>query len=243
MVDQLIEDLREAAWLVVAGASADPKLLPWLEASQIPTLIVLPDLEAVDLFTALLSAEQRKLVDVRAHWLAAESDEAAWHFYNDARCNGPQGPEAWQEHYPNLQLQGMELRPRLSLDALLASWEPAAADGGVLTLDIEAQHLLHALSPEATLRLKTVVWQGKAASTELTHKLRAGCLNSTAAGATADIWIWRRDLMRHQTLNLQVERDQLEKERDELRKQVLNLERRLVAISTELESLLTPMER
>lgn len=243
MLDQLIEDLREAAWLVVAGASDDPKLLPWLEASQIPTLIVLPDLEAVDLFTALLSAEQRRRVDVRAHWLAAESDEAVWHFYNDARCNGPQGPEAWQEHYPNLQLQGMELRPRLSLDALLASWEAAAADGGVLMLGTETLHPLNALSPEATLRLKTVAWQGEAAAAQLAHKLRAGCLNSTAARATSDIWIWRRDPVLYQKLNLQAERDQLEKERDELRKEVLNLEQRLVAIGTELESLLTPMER
>lgn len=196
--EQLIEDLRAAAWLVVVGAQGDPQLLPWLEACEAPTLVVLPEADAVDGLTGLLSSEQRERLELRAQWLAGEDGEALWYRYNDARCNGPAGPDHWRERYPNLKLAGVEMRPHRSLDGLLASWEPCQADGGVIVWFLGDHHPL--LTAERLRRCSSLVVAG-GEDPALSKALGSCYLNPDPAVKG----VWRRDRM----ACLQAERDQL----------------------------------
>lgn len=196
--EQLIEDLRAAAWLVVVGAKGDPQLLPWLEACEAPTLVVLPEASAVDAFSALLSSEQRERLELRVQWLAGGDGEALWYRYNDARCNGPAGPEHWRERYPNLKLAEVEMRPHRSLDGLLASWAPCHEDGGVVVWLLNDHQPL--LTAEA-LRCCCCLAVAGGQSSALNKALGLCYLNPDPAVAG----VWRRDRL----ARLQAERDQL----------------------------------
>lgn len=233
--------LRQAGWLVCIGAP-EPGLLESLDGGAQPLLLVLPSQDQAQQLLDGWGEEQWP-----AHWelqvqlVGAQSGECSWFRYNDPRCDGVVPLDQLRPRYPNLQLEGMELRPQLSLNALLQGWAPAAADGGVLLLAADPGELLPLLSTELAQRLQGVVQQGGAADVDpdLEARLR---LASLVPESHASACVWRRDPMLHLERTLLAERDQLKQERDGLHTRVQDLEQRLAAINTELDSILALLD-
>jgi hypothetical protein len=129
----------------------------------------------------------------------------------------------------------MELRPQISLNALLEAWEPAAADGGMVFLGSSPGDLLVSLRTEVALRLQGVVGQRGAVDPDLAVRLRRASLVPVSVEAAEPACAWRRDPVLHLEQTLLVERD-------ELQMRVQDLEQRLAAINSELDSILALLD-
>ena len=226
------EMISSAAWLVCLGAP-DPDLLDRLAGGTQPVLLVVTtEAQAQELLDAWGRQRWPERWELQVQLVGAESGECTWFRYNDPRCDGVVPLEPLRLQYPNLQLEGMELRPQTSLNALLEAWEPAAADGGVVWLGSAPDDLLASLSREVALRLQGVVGQGGAANPDLQARLR---MASLVPGSGEPVSVWRRDPVLHLEHTLLVERDGLQTRVEEL-------EQRLTAINTELDSILALLD-
>lgn len=240
------ELIRQAKWLVCIGAP-HLALLNSLADREHPMLLVLPSREKEQ---GLLERSGRE--GWPEHWepqaqlVGAQDGESTWFRYSDPRCDGVIPADQLLLNYPNLKLEGIELRQQISLNTLLETWKPASNDGGVLLLAPESSDLLGSLNTTLAMRLVGVVQQGFRVKPDpdpdLVGRLGLASLVPLAGGASEGACVWRRDPMVYLERTLLAERDQLKDESDGLERRVLDLERQLAAINSEIDSILSLLD-
>ena len=235
---ELLNDMREAAWCVVACSGPDTDWMPLLEACPGPKLLVVPDAWVASELERPLQ-EIGVEVEVQVAWISAHEGEANWYTYNDPRRNGAEPPAGLQERFPNLQLQTMERRPQISLQTLLQSWEPAQRDGGALVWCSNSAEPL--LTAEALKTCNVLVVPAIEADATWRAALQPYWLRPDADHTG----LWRRDAMAYlkatlqarcdaftqQVTALQTDRHQLEAEKLELQVRCDELQQNKRAIS------------
>lgn len=185
-LDLLQADARSAAWLVLVAPLPVAQKKALLEAaadSGRPVLLIDPKLEAEADLASELALEAPSMLVVCSELLAAEAGEQNWFLYNDRRWNGTVPPDALLPHWPNLRLEGTELRPARRLDELLSIWlEQAVADGsqpGLLWLPATQAPQVLAGAGVFLERLATIWLEGEVANDgldpELVDRLEASC--------------------------------------------------------------------
>jgi len=192
-------DARSAAWLVLVAPLPFAQKTALLEAAAAggrPVLLIDPQLELEADLAAQLALEASPTLLTCSELLAAESGEQSWYLYNDRRWNGTAEPDGLLPHWPNLCLEGIELRTTRRLDAVLSTWlEQAAFDGRqVGLLWIPAMQAPQVLAGAGVFldRLATI-WLGGALpndglDVELAERLEASCHRLDREGPNHQVW-------------------------------------------------------
>lgn len=212
--------LAEATWLALVGA-VQSRHLQLAGRSDRPLLLVPPDQAAADALIEGWPEPWPAHWSCQPQWVGAEGGDQPWYHYSDPRLDGPLSLGVWREHYPNLQLEGMELRPQARLEEVLAAWPAAEADGGALLLVNMGGPVLGDGMAPITARLRQLLWwpgepAGALAPPAEAALLEAALVPDTATPVPSPALAWRRDPLHHQLTSLQRERDELAVERDGL---------------------------
>ena len=263
------QECADATWIVLLG-TADHSLLKVLCSTGAPVLVVEPDESLLDQRAETAAALGLEGVVFLEQLVGAQAEEKPWFRYNDSRQNGVLSLSDLKPRYPNLRLEGIEMRQQISLSQLLASWDPAQADGGLLVLPghVGAEWLENALPSLQKLRLLALgspVREASASHSTIEALLRKAWLvrQPLEASQSLGMEIWlrdsqlqfqatvlaERDRLRSQVLALEEEklsliseRDGVMAEREKFRGQVRKLEDRMAAINRELDEILALME-
>lgn len=236
----LQQQLEQASWLLMVGHS-DAGLIEAISSNRVETLVVLPNAHSLEQLQEEWASPWPEQLHVADVLLGEASGECPWFHYNDPRLNGLVPLEQLQNTHPNLKLERVELRQQITLADLLARWEPAANDGGMVLLGPgAAPEWLQAGLP-GLQRARSLGWQpGRHAETQTVRPwLEAAWLLPSPQHDLAEGWrLWQRD----ETLRFQstvvAERDALRAERDALQDQVRGLEERMTRINSELDEIL-----
>ena len=198
-LELLQADARSAAWLVLVAplpVAQKTALLEAAAASGRPVLLIDPQLEAeADLVTQLAHAAPPILLTC-SELLAAEAGEQSWFLYNDRRWNGTVPPDALLPHWPNLRLEGTELRPARRLDVVLSTLlqqvDADCSQPGLLWLPAKQASQVLAGAGVFLERLGTIWLEGEAANdgldTELVDRLEASCHRLERDGLKHQLW-------------------------------------------------------
>jgi hypothetical protein len=212
--------LAEAAWLALVGA-VQISHLQLAGRCEMPLLLVPPDQAAADALIEAWPEPWPTHWSCQPQWVGAEGGDQPWYRYSDPRLDGPLPLGVWREHYPNLQLDGMELRPQVCLEEALAAWPASEADGGGLLLVGLDGAVIGAGMEPITARLHQLLWwpgepTGALAPPAEAALLEAALVPDTATPVPSPALAWRRDPLHHQLTRLQRERDGLAAERNGL---------------------------
>jgi hypothetical protein len=212
--------LAEATWLALVGA-VQASHLQLAGRSDRPLLLVPPDQAAADALIEGWAEPWPAHWSCQPQWVGAEGGDQPWYHYSDPRLDGPLPLGAWREHYPNLQLDGMELRPQARLEEVLAAWPPSEADGGLLLLVGVDGAVIGAGMAPITARLRQLLWWPGEPAEALPPPAEAALLEAalvpdTATPVPSPALAWRRDPLHHQLTRLHQERDELAAERNGL---------------------------
>ena len=231
-LELLQEMARSAAWLVLVAplpVAQKTALFEAAAASGRPVLLIDPQLEAeADLATQLALEAPHTLVAC-SELLAAEAGEQRWYVYNDRRRNGTVPPDGLVPQWPNLRLEGTELRPARRLDAVLGPWlEQAVTDGsqpGLLWLSAMQAPQVLAGAGVFLERLATIWLEGAAGNdgldAELIDRLEASCHRLERDGPNHQLWrLDRQRLFAREMLLVTQQRDSLQEKVAELEGQL-----------------------
>ena len=185
-LDLLQADARSAAWLVLVAPLPVAQKKALLEAaadSGRPALLIDPQLEAEADLASQLALEAPPMLVACSELLAAEAGEQSWFLYNDRRWNGTVPPDDLLPHWPNLRLEGTELRPARRLDVVLSTWleqaVPDCSQPGLLWLPAKQAPQVLAGAGVFLERLATIWLEGEVANDgldpELVDRLEASC--------------------------------------------------------------------
>ena len=185
-LELLQADARSAAWLVLVAPLPVAQKKALLEAAADggrPVLLIDPQLEAEADLATQLALEAPPMLVACSELLAAEAGEQTWFLYNDRRWNGTVPPDALLPHWPNLRLEGTELRPARRLDVVLSTWleqaVPDCSQPGLLWLPAKQAPQVLAGAGVFLERLATIWLEGEVANDgldpELVDRLEASC--------------------------------------------------------------------
>jgi FkbM family methyltransferase len=198
-LELLQADARSAAWLVLVAPLPVAQKTALLEAAAVsgrPVLLIDPQLEAEADLASQLALEAPHTLVACSELLAAEAGEQSWYVYNDRRRNGTVPPDGLVPRWPNLRLEGTELRPARRLDAMLSTWlEQAVTDGsqpGLLWLPATQAPQVLAGAGAFLERLATIWLEGAPANDgldpELVDRLEASCHRLERDGPKHQLW-------------------------------------------------------
>lgn len=232
-LELLQADARSASWLVLVAPLPFAQKTALLEAAAAggrPVLLIDPQLELEADLAAQLALEAPPTLLTCSELLAAEDGEQSWYLYNDRRRNGTAEPDGLLPYWPNLRLEGTEMRTTRRLDAVLSTWlEQAAVDGrqaGLLWLPAtQAPHVLAGAGVFLD-RLETI-WLGGALpndglDVELVERLEASCHRLEREGPNHQVW--RLDghrLVERELLLVTKQREALQARCEELQGQLI----------------------
>ncbi|WP_411869765.1 hypothetical protein [Vulcanococcus limneticus] len=197
--DQLRHHAAPVGWVVLVGPLPAGQELGWIQAAAqpgVPVLAILPGLDHGDELKQQLLEEGVEGVTLCSQVLGAEDGDVCWYRYNDARRDGTTSPERLQVLWPNLRLEGLELRPTRRLDAVLRVWlEQAAADAsqpGLLWLPATVAPSVLAGAGAFLERLASIWLEGTSVAagldTELVAWLEASCHRLERDGPSRQLW-------------------------------------------------------
>ena len=262
--------LAQASWVVVVGDAGDAVLESLCDAHA-PILIVESDLAHLETLSHVVTVLGLKDVELIQQLVGGNTVERPWFRYSDPRKDGLLSLPELQSDFPNLQLEGVEMRQQIGLAQLLQEWEPAQVDGGVLVLPAHAEPDWLDLARSALSRLLVLAWRigdviiPNDLALALDDVLREAWLVPQDSGChlPVDFTLWLRDeqlqfqasvLLERDSLRCQVqqmelehrallaERDDLSQEREDLQRQVRVLETRMAAINLELDGILALLD-
>jgi hypothetical protein len=198
-LDLLQADARSAALLVLVAPLPVAQKKALLEAaadSGRPVLLIDPQLEAEADLASQLALEAPPMLVACSELLAAEAGEQSWFLYNDRRSNGTVPPDALLPHWPNLRLEGTELRSARRLDVVLSTWleqaVPDCSQPGLLWLPAKLASQVLAGAGVFLERLVTIWLEGEAAKdgldAELVDRLVAICHCLERDGPNHQLW-------------------------------------------------------
>lgn len=216
-----------------------------LEAAlhESPTVLaVFPDETGLEQLKDYWHGAWPERLQIAQQLIGANACEQIWFHYNDQRCNGLIGPEAWAHRYPNLKLDRRESRHQISLVDALNQWEPAErSDGGLVLIGAWAEELLRGCGTSLQ-RLQNVLWltdPGDVSADiilELESSLRLSWLVLDATSdQSAGCVVWKRDPDLQFKSTVLAERDELLAEREAMKQ-------RFESINRELDTILGLME-
>ena len=230
-LELLQADARSAAWLVLVAPLPVAQKKALLEAAADggrPVLLIDPQLEAEADLATQLALEAPPMLVACSELLAAEAGEQTWFLYNDRRWNGTVPPDALLPHWPNLRLEGTELRPARRLDVVLSTLlqqvDADCSQPGLLWLPAKQASQVLAGAGVFLERLATIWLEGAAAKdgldAELVDRLVASCHRLERDGLKHQLWrldgqrLVERELLlvSQQREGLQVRVEELERE-------------------------------
>jgi len=198
-LELLQADARSAAWLVLVAPLPVAQKKALLEAAADggrPVLLIDPQLEAEADLATQLALEAPPMLVACSELLAAEAGEQSWFLYNDRRWNGTVPPDALLPHWPNLRLEGTELRPARRLDVVLSTLlqqvDADCSQPGLLWLPAKQASQVLAGAGVFLERLATIWLDGAAAKdgldAELVDRLVASCHRLERDGLKHQLW-------------------------------------------------------
>ena len=256
LVEALETRVRKAKWLVVVGIS-EQNLLTVACACAGPVLVVLPDQSCIDQLQEKWVECIPPRVQLNVQLLGSHFGERTWFYYNDARLNGTIPIEQLQITRPNLRLERVELREQTTLGNLLAGWEPARDDGGMLLIAGPLGPLLQTAGDHLQqVACLLCIPQSKAANpvlvtddseltalAELDECCQASWLMRDRDDVHHEAWLaWHRDETLRFEATIVAERDQLLSKCDLLQKELASREEQLGRISQDLDKILDLIE-
>jgi len=231
-LELLQADARSAAWLVLVAplpVAQKTALLEAAAASGRPVLLIDPQMEAEADLASQLALEAPHTLVACSELLAAEAGEQSWYVYNDRRRNGTVQPDCLLPQWPNLRLEGTELRPARRLDAVLSTWlERGVADGsqpGLLWLPATQAPQVLAGAGVFLERLATIWLEGEVANEglhpELVDRLEASCHCLERDGPNHQLWrLDGQRVLKREILLVTQLRDSLQERVEELEGQL-----------------------
>ena len=212
-------------------STPEAQLVEQLQAESGPALLVASDAAMVERWREQLQPWPEEL-EARVVWLGACAEEAAWHSYNDPRCNGSKPLQHWQPLYPNLQLQQVEIKLRQPLTELLAHWQQQTE--GLVLVQGERGGAADVLAGLG------------ASSAQVAHLELTGCGElSSAVMDELDQQLWEQGALQRRNAQLIWERNEEESfrrtvlnELDALLSRLADCDGRMERINTELDEIL-----
>lgn len=255
-VQALEPRVRRAKWLVVVGID-EQDLLAVASACAGPVLVVLPDQSSLEQLHEQWLECIPPNVQLKVQLLGSHCGEHAWFYYNDARLDGTIPIEQLQITRPNLRVERVELREQTTLGHLLAGWQPARDDGGMLLIAGPLGSLLQSAGDHLQ-KVACLFWipHPKAASSVLVKEdseltalpeLDKCCKASWLMRDLDDVHhaaclAWHRDETLRFKATVVAERDQLLSKCDRLQKELASREEQLGQISQDLDKIIDLIE-